>query len=149
MNLHSVVAWMRTSWERLAGNRRNVWSLSDSNRVQTHNHLVCKWTLNHLAKLTKELLDIQAIVECRFTLKRIHDMIITYSQMDRTDKYQQRSLIINASLAKLLSVHLWINWLWVRIMLLSLNAKFDLGDCHFLSWYKYASWIDIWGLLFS
>ena len=25
--------------------------LSDSNRIQTHNHLVCKQTLNHLAKL--------------------------------------------------------------------------------------------------
>ena len=40
-----------------------------SNGVQTHNHLVCKWTLNHLAKLAyldtapvsnKEFLDIHA-----------------------------------------------------------------------------------------
>ena len=26
-------------------------SLSDSNGIRTHNHLVCKQTLNHLAKL--------------------------------------------------------------------------------------------------
>ena len=24
--------------------------LSDSNGIRTHNHLVCEWTLNHLAK---------------------------------------------------------------------------------------------------
>ena len=27
----------------------------------------------------RELLDIQAAIECRFTLKRVRDMIITYS----------------------------------------------------------------------
>ena len=32
-------------------NRRDIWSLSDSNRIRTHNHLVCKPTLSHLAKL--------------------------------------------------------------------------------------------------
>ena len=29
----------------------DIWSLSDSSRIRTHNHLVCKWTLDHLAKL--------------------------------------------------------------------------------------------------
>ena len=28
---------------------------------------------------SKEFLDIQATLECRFTLKRVRDMIITYS----------------------------------------------------------------------
>ena len=41
--------------ELLARNRRDVWSLSDCNGTRTHNHLVCKRTLNHLAKLTKWL----------------------------------------------------------------------------------------------
>ena len=40
-------------------------------------------------------------VWCGFTLKRIRDMIRTYSQMHRTDKYSQL-----ASLAKWLSVWL-------------------------------------------
>ena len=30
-------------------------SMSDSNGIQTHNHLVCQQTLNHLAKLSKWL----------------------------------------------------------------------------------------------
>ena len=37
--------------ELLAQNRRDIWSLNDSNGTRTHNHLVRKRTLNHLAKL--------------------------------------------------------------------------------------------------
>ena len=37
--------------ELLAGSRREIWSLSDCNCTRTHNHLVHKRTLNHLAKL--------------------------------------------------------------------------------------------------
>ena len=51
-----------------------LWGVNDSNRTRTHSHLVRKWTLSHLAKL---FLDIQATIECRFTLKRVRDMIIT------------------------------------------------------------------------
>ena len=43
---------------------------------------------------TKEFLDIQATIECGFTLKRVRDMIRTYSQIHRTDKYSQHSSII-------------------------------------------------------
>ena len=32
--------------------------------------------------LSKEFLDIQATIECRFTLKCVRDMIRTYSQLD-------------------------------------------------------------------
>ena len=53
---------------------------ADSNGVWTHKHLFRKRTLNHLAKLAKESLDIQATIQCRFTLKRVRGMIITYSQ---------------------------------------------------------------------
>ena len=45
--------------ELLAQNRNHIWTLSDSNSVRTHNHLVCKWT-----------------IECRFILKLVRDMII-------------------------------------------------------------------------
>ena len=40
---------------------------------------------------SKELLDIQATIECRRTLKCIRDMMITYSQMNLLDKYSQHS----------------------------------------------------------
>ena len=36
--------------ELLARSRREIWSLSDCNWTRTHNHLVRKRTLNHLAK---------------------------------------------------------------------------------------------------
>ena len=39
-------------------------------------------------------LDIQATVECGFTLKCIRDMTRTYSQMHHTDKYPEHSSII-------------------------------------------------------
>ena len=41
--------------------------------------------------LNKEFFDIQATIECGFTLKRVRDMIKTYYHMHRTDKYSQHS----------------------------------------------------------
>ena len=41
--------------ELLARSRCYIWSLSDSKEIRTHNHLVRKQTLNHLAKLAKWL----------------------------------------------------------------------------------------------
>ena len=44
--------------------------------------------------LGKEFLDIQAIIEGGFTLKRVRDMIRTYGQRHLTDKYSHRSSVI-------------------------------------------------------
>ena len=41
--------------EFLPRSRLEIWSLSDCNWTRTHNHLVHKGTLNHLAKLAKWL----------------------------------------------------------------------------------------------
>ena len=41
--------------EVLAGKKRKIWILSDCNWTWTHDHLVHKQTLSHLAKLTKRL----------------------------------------------------------------------------------------------
>ena len=49
VNLHSIT-WLNVK-ELLARSRCHIWSLSDSNEIQSHNHLICKQTLNHLAKL--------------------------------------------------------------------------------------------------
>ena len=113
------------------------WNLSDFNWTRTHNHLVHKRTLNHLAKLakwlwvrvqlqslkfqnfapasSKEFLEIQATVECGLTLKRVRDMIRTYNQLHRTGKYSQHSSII------------WPVWLngWVFV--------YELSGCGFES----------------
>ena len=45
-------------------------------------------------RIIESLLYIQATIECGFTLKRVRDMIRTYSQMHRTDKYSQHSSIV-------------------------------------------------------
>ena len=39
--------------ENHARSRFQIWSLSDSSKLRTRNHLVRNWTLNHLAKLAK------------------------------------------------------------------------------------------------
>ena len=64
---------------------------------------------------SKEFFDIQANIACGFTLKRIHDMTRTYSQMHHTDKYSQFSSII------------WSVWLngWVFV--------YELSGC----WFEY------------
>ena len=49
--------------------------------------------------LSKEFLDIQATIECGFTLKRVRDMIRTYSQMHCRDKFSLDSSVI------------WLVWL--------------------------------------
>ena len=36
---------------------------------------------------SKEFLDIQATIECGFTMKRVRHMIRAYSQMHRIDNY--------------------------------------------------------------
>ena len=53
VNPHSIVC-MNVK-ELLGWSRRHIWSLSDRNVIPTHNHLVPKRTLNHLAKLPKWL----------------------------------------------------------------------------------------------
>ena len=45
----TLYSWLNVK-ELIAWNRRKIWSLSDSNGIQTQNHLVRKRTLNHLAK---------------------------------------------------------------------------------------------------
>ena len=43
---------------------------------------------------SKEFLDIKTTIECGFTLKRVRDMIRTYSQMHHIDKYSEHRSII-------------------------------------------------------
>ena len=54
MNPHSIVCL--NVKELFSRNTHDIWSLSDSNGIRTHNnHLVRKQKLNHLAKLVKWL----------------------------------------------------------------------------------------------
>ena len=66
-------------------------------------HLFSNILQYHMIYITptssKEFFDIQATIECGFTLKRIRNMIRTYIQTHRTDKFSQHSSII------------WVVWL--------------------------------------
>ena len=44
--------------ELLTRSMCHIWSLSDCNRIQTHNHTVCEQTLNHSAKLAFKWLSL-------------------------------------------------------------------------------------------
>ena len=70
----------------------------------------------------RSFLTFRQTVECGFTLKLIREMIITYSQMHRTDKNSQHSSII------------WPVWLngWVFV--------YELNDWGFESCYCQLSW---------
>ena len=107
--------------ELLPWNWHDIWSLSDSNGIQTHNHLVRKQTLNLLAKMAKWLNYVVStylygafdcmLLSCHVCVSESKK----YSQMHHTDKYSQHSSIK--------SVRLWTRWLWVQIPLLWLKLQ--------------------------
>ena len=119
LNVKELCAWSRC----------HIWTLSDINGIGTHNQLVRKRTLNHLAKLAKWLSCVVSTIymvhltvctfDCRCIWLNIYQvtyefhMIITYSQMHRTDKCSQHNSII------------WPVWLngWVSV--------YELSGCGF------------------
>ena len=72
-------------------------------------------TSNIASIFSKEFHEIQATIECRFTLTRVRDMIRTYSQIHRTERNENTAQSYLVSLAKWLSVCLQTKWLWVQI----------------------------------
>ena len=84
--------------ELLARKMRDIWNLGEWNGTRTRNHLVRKRVINWA-----------------FTLKRVRDMIRTYTQLHRADKYSEHSSII------------WPVWLngWVFV--------YELSGCGFQS----------------
>ena len=75
--------------ELLARSRRHIWSLSDSNLIQSHSHLVGKRTLNHLAKLAKIFLILNDwavlwVLICTVHLTACHYHVTHESQSEST-----------------------------------------------------------------
>ena len=52
------------------------------------------YTSDLMPAFKKDFADIQATIECGFTLKRIGDMIKIQNKMGRTDRYSQQFSII-------------------------------------------------------
>ena len=67
------------------------------NKKKKHDKIVmlARSELNSIqSKISEALINSDLSIECGLTLKRVCDMIRTYSQMHRTDKYSQHSSII-------------------------------------------------------
>ena len=67
-----------------ARDRRDIWSLSDSNRIRTQNHLIHKWTLHHLAKMAKWLSCVVSTYlyvafGCMFLSSHVHVLELIYT----------------------------------------------------------------------
>ena len=69
---------------------KSLYELSGSGFESSCSHL----TSDFAPASSKGFFDIQATIECGFTLKRVRDMIRRYSQMHRADKYSQHSSVI-------------------------------------------------------
>ena len=94
-----------------------VYELSSSGFESSCSHLK---TSDFAPALRKEFLDIQATIECGFTLKRVRGMTRTYCQMHRTDKYSEHSWIIWA-VWPIVQCLFTTKWFWVRFQLQSLK----------------------------
>ena len=57
---------------------------------QSESTLYSCLNFTELLASSKEFLDIQATIECGFTLKRVRDMIRTYSQMYREKRKREK-----------------------------------------------------------
>ena len=85
--------------------------ISKENLIKCKHHL----KLEPYHQLPIFFLDTQETIGWKFTLKCARDMIITYSQMHRTDKYPQHSSII------------WLVWVNSRVFV------YELSGCRFES----------------
>ena len=136
VNLLSVIAWMsgtpcskqarylKFKWQEPLNQSSITWPVWLNSWVYLYElkgcgfeSRCCHLNFRYRARFEQGVPDIQANIECRFTLKRVRDMIITYDQIHRTYKYSQHSSI------------LWPVWLngWVIV--------YKLSGCGFVSCY--------------
>ena len=109
VNPHSIVAsTSRTPCSKLKWNLKCL-----SVRLQTMWFSCSHLNFRFPAWFEQEFLDVQATIECGFTLKCVREMTRTYIQMHRTDKYSQ-----------ILGRPVWIN-VWVFV--------YELSGCGFES----------------
>ena len=106
VNIHSIVCL--NVKELLARSRRHIWLWV---RITFLSIKLRMWRLLR----AKSSLTFRQTIEYRFTLRLVRNMIITYSQIHRADKW--------------LSFRLRTKWLWVRITVLSDNFVLHCNQC--------------------
>ena len=131
VNPHSIVAWK----ELLTSDRREIWSLTDCNGTQTHNQIVRKRILNHLAQLAKLLCCVLSTY-----LYRVFDFIFYIHFKSESTLYSSHSGII---LGKLFPVRLRTKCLSVRIQWQCLQPHISRFFWARSSWHSgnYRVWI--------
>ena len=82
MNLQSIVCL--NVKELLVRSRRYIWSLSDSNVIRTHNHLVRKQKLNNLPKLADGWVFVHELSGYEFESRCCHLKICMFAVNRRT-----------------------------------------------------------------
>ena len=87
LNIYTSHTIKRTEWPVWPNGWAFVYELSGSVFDSSCSHLSFRFS-------RKEFLDIQATIQCGFTLKCERSMTRTYSQMHLTDKYSEHSSII-------------------------------------------------------
>ena len=89
-------------WVKISGlHIQNLYSKKKKKKIQATvaylkekpNPPAYLWKRFYLSFQVKNI-GLYCTIECGFTLKHVHDMIRTYSQIDRTGKYSQHSSII-------------------------------------------------------
>ena len=102
------------------------------NKFDRHFALVFLVICYNKFDIRKEFLNIQASIECRFTMKRLRNMIITYSQMHLTGKYSQHFLPLPPYIS-------FCHFPWLHLPPHITSAKPncpEMGKIHFFCWRK-------------
>ena len=94
---------------------------------------------------SKEFLDIQVTIECRFLLKCVRDMIRKEDTSICTVQISTHNTVQSfRQLSKWLSVHLRTKWLWFRSCCSHLNFRFGACFEQGVPWHSgnYIVWIQ-------
>ena len=88
---------------------------------------VCYYHITYAFQSKSRLLS-RELIECGFALKRVPDMMITYGQMHRTDKYSQHNSTHNSTICPVwLSARLWTSYCRFELSWSHLNFRFRVS----------------------
>ena len=120
--------------ELVARSTREIWDLNDCNWTRTQNHLVCKQTLNHLAKLVKWLSCVLStylygafdcmFLSCHIRVSEwIHTLQLPECQGTPCSKQAQNLRFKWLQLDSNLVFNLRTKWFWIWVQLQSFKGN--------------------------
>ena len=134
--------------ELLARSRRHIWTLSESNGIWFHNHIVLKRRHNHLAKLAKLLVWLNGWVfvyeigGSEFESRCSHIVWLVFAvdiELNTVDWIFIRDLIISffwsSSFCKIL-IFSWKRSTFLFWTLILFTAFLRFSDCELIFWFN-------------